>query len=258
MKKQFLYKLTLASSFLFPTLAVVSCGSSEGYKYEDIDYKWNNINWDNLRWFDVTVHSTGWNDGDTFRFETDGIEENPLFDPIEFNGRSKVRIQMIDAPEMGKTDNSGSYSPTTGIEYKVANAARLAANELAPAGSRVRIVFNGSTSYDRVVGDVWYSSQNDGTFDKNFGAEMIKKGLVEPTFTNTDAILNLENPLSPIYYSGWASYNNWNYALERKIEMHNYTPYEVYGTRGPSNDGRKAVEPGSFIATHPELGYRFN
>lgn len=256
MKKQILYKLTLASSFLFPSIAVLSC-SSAGYKYEEKDFKWNNIDWDKLRWFEVTVAPQGWNDGDTFKFLHEGFEDNPNTPPIILDeAKDKIRIELIDAPEMGRTVD-GIYSQTTGKEFEIADASRIKANELAPAGSRVRVMYGGEASYDRIVGDVWYSSQNDGVYDKNFGAEMIKFGLVEPTFTNGDAILNLDYDLDPIYYSGWASYHNWNYSLERKIGMHKYDPFDVYGTRGPSVAGRKAMEPGSFIAQNPSKGYQF-
>ena len=240
MKNKFIKIGAVSTAPVLSLISVISCSNDVSKK----DFTYENMDWSAVKYFEATV--IYWNDGDTFAFDYSTVTEHGT----NLDGtRSRVRVFGYDTPEMSETNDDGERVPTTGRQYEIANAGTIFANEVAGAGSRVRVIHNGGTSYDRLVGSVFYGEN----FERNMGVELLMRGLAQPDMKESDVIIEIAESWSPLHYIAYPQLYAHNYAKDKKLGFWQYPLEEVYGTRGVGN--WEAVQPGAAADRYKMEGF---
>ncbi|OYD26744.1 hypothetical protein EI74_0519 [Mycoplasma testudineum] len=246
MKKLFLTVGLLSTSLIFP-IAAISCNNDTrgDSTIDESKTVIKPVDWSKFegKYYDGTI--VRWADGDTFRFVVTSETDNSM---VLRNGKEySVRISSIDTPEKNV---QGTQSGE--IEFRFANMSSDFGLSQIPVGNAVRIVTDGSRSFERIVGEVFYDKDGSTGFAYNYSNEIVKAGL---TFPNASGILTNSqfNPNSIEYYTYIPMGYSFIYAQQQRkgffnevsgntIEERYNAVRNIYKLRGEPN-------PGYFLAT---------
>ncbi|UVD81721.1 thermonuclease family protein [Mycoplasma iguanae] len=251
MKKNFKKLLFFSVASLTSLAFVISCSpsSAQSFNYEKFNNFANSPLWEKLP---VTAEGTlvSWTDGDT------AIINYQLKNSDELVTNKRIRIMYLDTPETKKQQN-GEWVSTTGTEFKFANEAKLYAEKIIPAGSKIKLIFKGTNgipeadTYGRLIGTIFYGEN----FAKNFSVEMVGQGFSIPFTENRSSLLEdylpdhylvraLAEAFNEAYYS-----KKGIHSLRTDTKSFNYFD-DIFKTRGIGSNISQAKY---FIdANHPE------
>jgi len=173
------------------------------------------------------VRIVSWIDGDT-----------PIVDILDSNGNvdvanKHIRITGIDTPELHARTN-GNYAATSGKEYQWALKGQAFGEEVMPKGARVKLFTDGSTSYDRLVGSLFYGGDSSTLKGyKNYSVEILKKGLAMPFLSSASLVLV---PSSVFYLTGLALADAYNWAKESHIGIFSESSLDFLRIHGTTDD----------------------
>lgn len=220
---------SLATASL-PIIAAISCGSSEK---ESLGLSTYENAWDNgqsgphlskASYYDATVKH--WVDGDTLNItKKTGNKDEEIV----------IRVRNIDTPEINH--NHAGSATVDAAEEAWGNKATDLAKSLIPVGSKIRIVTNGTETYGRIVGSVFFGKK----FERNLEVELLMAGLALPTMKNADTV---GHSWDANYYIGLDLARAYNYAVSHKIglfSLPDLKALKVHGTTIP--DGFDINEP---------------
>ncbi|MGY6172207.1 thermonuclease family protein [Candidatus Mycoplasma pogonae] len=181
-KKRKVKRLLTFSLYPFLVAGVIAC--SQSISPENIEKK-------DINKFDFIKMAEGkeWGEGEIVRWKDGDTPEVKYSKPgSEVKEKASIRIMFLDTPEKF----SGS-KPTTGLENTWANAATNFAEKLLPPGSKIRIIFTGDKSYDRLVGEIFYGKD----FSKSFSVSMVENGYSLPQLSTAQkGLAYVENSVS--------------------------------------------------------------
>ena len=220
---------------------VVSCGSNDNETWGAASRDFN-AEYDFSRvWtegsltedFVKEVYIDNWIDGDTFKYRNlidDGSGQMvPETGP---NALHSLRITLIDTPESHVQNGDGEWVDVTGIEKEWADKAQGFGLSLMPNHSIVKIVTNGSQTYGRDVGSVFFGD----SYERSYQYEIIKAGLALPMFPDGLYIKTMHE-YDIMHYLAVPLGDAYNYALNNKVGLFSTNLDDTLHIHGSTNLG---------------------
>ncbi|UUM19366.1 thermonuclease family protein [Mycoplasma sp. 1018B] len=175
---------------------------------DKIDTKFNKsiakpikIDWNQLKNISIDAEITSWSDGDTLNFkvakdiDADSVLYNEFHDSFVNQEIHRLRIVAIDTPEKSVGSNR-----STEFEYQYAELPSKFAMDNLPAGTRIKIFFQGAGSKDtfgRYTGEVFFGDN----FEYNYSTELINAGLTLPLIEIQEIKGALNNKSTALHYT---------------------------------------------------------
>ena len=229
---------------------VLSCDSKSQIKIESSDISFDKfVGFSNLiknykykKQSIVRARIVYWKDGDTFDYEA--YDETTSRWVRNQNGRKlTLRISFIDTPEYHdpQARDPKRQGNIGAEELKWAKAATEWAKIQIPINTEIRIWKQGTDSYSRIVGSVFYNKKrlaND--FKDNFAVNIIRAGYTLPRIASKSNILLAKGDEAEILnYLAIPLYLAWKEAESKKVNIYELEPSKlakVYKKHGiPTN-----------------------
>ncbi|KKB26922.1 hypothetical protein MM26B8_01360 [Mycoplasmopsis meleagridis] len=190
--------------------------SSLNTRFDKAIAKKIDVNWDELVNSSALAEITRWADGDTVYFKV--IQDFPLDSPLynEFHDafinqtEFKLRIRGIDTPE--KHVGTLTSSP---FEYQYAELSSAFGETNFPAGTKIKVVFNGNAEKDafgRYLGDFFFGNN----FEYSYTVEIVNAGLTLPLYSEDDVKNAINQKRDSFHYSTIQLADAFNEAMINK------------------------------------------
>ena len=221
---------------------VVACSNNEDNNKVSFHFKDFVAKYDNQKLFrEGTIIK--WFDGDT---PLVSIKDPQTSKTSEIS----IRVASIDTPEFHDPNahdakKKGNIQP---YEIEWAKKAKEWAEEEVPEGSKIKIYSDGTKSYDRLVGSIFYNKSGETGFNENFSVNIISAGFSFPLVSEDQVLNGYMNDWNIHHYISIPLYYAWKQAKQSKVELFGLSEqdlekaYKMHGIPESDNEGLAKVE----------------